>query len=77
MEKKLKKVFSDVFGITESEIKNTSSPDNINEWDSFNHSNLIVALEQEFKITFTPDEMIELLEFEQIKNILEKKLLDK
>jgi acyl carrier protein len=74
MEEKLKKVFSEVFDIAVSEINDESSPDNIEEWDSLNHSNLIMALEQEFNVSFTPDEMIELLNFELVKIVLKEKI---
>jgi acyl carrier protein len=73
MEERLKKVFSEVFDIEVSEINDESSPDNIEEWDSLNHSNLIMALEQEFDVSFTPDEMIELLNFELVKIVLKEK----
>lgn len=73
MEDRLKKVFSEVFDIPESQINDDSSPDTIEEWDSLNHSNLVMALEQEFQVSFTPDEMIEMLNFELIKIVLKEK----
>jgi hypothetical protein len=43
MEDKVKKVMSDVFNIDVSLINNESSPDNIENWDSLKHMNLIIA----------------------------------
>lgn len=76
MESKLKRLFSEVLGVPESKIQNDSSPESLEQWDSLNHMNLILALEQEFNVTFTPDEMIELLNFELIKKTLTVKLND-
>ena len=44
------------------------------QWDSLKHTNLIIALEEAFNISFTPDEMIEMLNFKLIKIILTQKL---
>ena len=74
MEKKLKDIFSEVFKIKISEINDKYSPDNVEQWDSLKHTNLIIALEEAFNISFTPDEMIEMLNFKLIKIILTQKL---
>ena len=49
---------SDVFNIDVSLINNESSPDNIENWDSLKHMNLVIALEEEFD-TEIPDEEAE------------------
>ena len=49
-----------VFGIEEGVINDDASMDNIEMWDSIRHINLIIALEQEFGISF-PDEEVALL----------------
>ena len=74
MEKKLKNIFSEVFNVAISVINDKSSPDNIESWDSLKHTHLIVALEESFNISFVPDEMIEMLNFGLVKNIVEEKL---
>ena len=74
MEEKIKTIFSEIFNINLSEINDMSSADNVDKWDSFNHTNLIVALEETFDITFTPDEIVEMLNFKLIKIIVEEKL---
>jgi len=74
MEKKLKIIFSQIFEINISQINDHSSSDNIERWDSLNHTNLIVALEQAFEVSFTADEIIDMLNFKQIRIILEQKL---
>jgi acyl carrier protein len=70
MENRIKKVMSDVFNIDIESINNSSSPDNIENWDSLNHMNLIVALEEEFEIEFDDEEIIDSMNYVLIVNIL-------
>jgi len=70
MEDRIKKVMSDVFNIDVSLINNESSPDNIENWDSLKHMNLIVALEEEFEIEFDDEEIVDSMNFALISTIL-------
>ena len=74
LEDKLKKIFSEVFEIKISEINDDSSADNVKKWDSLNHTNLILSLEDQFKISFTADEIIDMLNFKLIKIIVQEKI---
>ena len=73
MEDRVKKVMSDVFNIDVSLINNESSPDNIENWDSLKHMNLIIALEEEFEIEFDSGEIVDSMNFALILNILKSK----
>ncbi len=73
MEDRVKKVMSDVLNIDIESINNESSPDNIENWDSLKHMNLIVALEEEFEIEFDDEEIVESMNYTLIVNILESK----
>ena len=73
MDNKLKKIFAKVIGIKESSIKSNTSPKNTKKWDSLAHMNLIMALEKQFKIKFTDDEITEMLNYELIKEIIRNK----
>ena len=73
IEKKLKNVFSVVFELDPTFINENSSPDNIDNWDSLKHMMLISALEEEFDIQFSDQEMLELLNYKLIKHILTEK----
>jgi acyl carrier protein len=74
LEIKLKNVMSIVFELEPSKINDNSSPENLENWDSLRHMMLIGALEDEFEIQFTDDEMLELLNYKLIKLILTEKL---
>jgi acyl carrier protein len=51
----LKKVMASVLKLDASVIDENSSMDNIKSWDSLGHMNLVLALEDEFKVVI-PDE---------------------
>ena len=70
---RIKKVMSAVFEIPVEQITEDSSPDNIGSWDSLKHMNLVVALEEEFEVEFTDDEILEMMNYALIKSILMEK----
>lgn len=71
---KLKKVMANVLGMTEAEVNDSLSMQNVAEWDSMKHMELIIALEDEFKIgKFSMDEMVKMTSYREIKHILENK----
>ncbi len=67
---KVKTIMSDILSIPLENITDEASPDNIEEWDSLNQMNLIIALEQEFEIEFTDDQIIQMLDLKSIVNVL-------
>lgn len=73
LEEKVKNIMSAVFEIPVEQIKDNSSADTIESWDSLKHMNLIVALEEEFKIEFTDDEIIEMMNYLLILEVLKNK----
>ena len=73
LEKRIKNVMSAVFGCSADEITDHSSPDTIGSWDSLKHMNLISALEEEFDISFTDSEILEMMNFPLIKLIISEK----
>ena len=70
--KNLKKILSKVLGVNEVDINDDSSPDNIESWDSFNGLMLVSELENEFKISFTVDEVVNVKKVGDIKKALIK-----
>ena len=74
MKDKVKKIIASVFNLEVNSIKDNASPDNILNWDSLNHMNLIVSLEEEFIIRFTDEEISEMLNLELIVYTIKQKL---
>lgn len=70
---KLNEVFCDVLDLDEVELTDESSANDIEEWDSLSHIQLIVAIEKEFKIKFTSLEIMRWNNVgEMIDTIIEK-----
>lgn len=69
---RLEKILSKVLEVKEADINDESSPDNIANWDSFNGLMLVSELENEFKISFTVDEVINVKTVGEIKKALIK-----
>lgn len=74
IEKKLKKVMSSILGVSIDDINENSSPDNIETWDSLQHMNLVLGIEQSFGIEFTEEEIVTLLSYELILETIKGKL---
>jgi acyl carrier protein len=70
---RIRRVFSDVFQVPLDEVTMQSSPETIATWDSLQHLNLVLALEQEFQIQFTPEEVEQLLSVEVAAAVLQEK----
>ena len=54
----LNEIFMDVLDLDEVELSDATSADDIDEWDSLSHIQLIVAIEKTFKIKFTSKEIM-------------------
>ena len=68
---KLRYVIASVFQIDAAAINEDSSVDSIEAWDSLTHLNLVLALEQEFDVSLTEEEAVEILNFALLKITLE------
>ena len=54
---KLQKIFDDIFVLKKIKITRSLTANNVNEWDSLNQINILMAIEKEFKIKFTIKEI--------------------
>ncbi len=60
---RVRNVASDIFGIPADKITAESSPETIENWDSMQHLNLVLAIEEKFGVQLEPEDI------EQMKNI--------
>jgi acyl carrier protein len=68
----LQKIFKTAFE-EEVEISIQTRRDDVDQWDSINHLNLIVELEDSLKISFTKEEIENLDSVKQLLQILAAK----
>lgn len=73
MIERIRTIAADVFEVPVDRIQPASSPDTIESWDSLHHLNLVLALEQEFAIQFTPEEIEQLLSVELVAALVDEK----
>jgi len=66
-------VFREVFQNDQLEITNDSSFEDVSEWDSIGHVNLIATLEERFHVKFTTPEIVEMNSVGAIREILAAK----
>ncbi len=67
---RIKQVMSVVFEISPDQINENTSIDNIGNWDSLKHLNLILALEEEFGISIPDEEVGNLVNFKLISIVI-------
>lgn len=72
MEERVLEMMKEVFGT--EDIDNTCSQKNCEKWDSLSHLNLIVEIESEFDISFEPEEIGMMTDYNSILNALKQKL---
>jgi len=60
MDRRFRDVIEAVLAVDGSAITDTDSPRSIPQWDSVTHLQLLLALEDEFGVQFSPDEMAQL-----------------
>jgi acyl carrier protein len=75
LDTRLEKILKEVFQIEEVDLN--FSMDEIPEWDSFKHYELIVAVENEFKIKLEDVDTIEITSIPIIKSKISKYLNEK
>jgi acyl carrier protein len=59
----VRNIASDIFGVAANKITADSSPETIENWDSMQHLNLVLAIEEKFGVQLAPEDI------EQMKNV--------
>lgn len=71
---RLNNVFRDVFDDESISVNDNTTSSDIADWDSLEHINLIVAVEQEFKIKFNMNEVIHMNNVGDMADIIISKI---
>ena len=66
----LKKVMATMLTVDVSTINEDSSMDNVPSWDSLRHMNLVLALEEEFKVIIPDEDAGNITSYKLIKLVL-------
>ena len=70
----IRSISSDIFSVPASSITEQSSPESIEAWDSTQHLNLVLALEETFNIQLSPEDIEQMRNIGNVAQIVEGKL---
>ena len=60
---KVRQIAADIRSVPANSITAESSPQQLEGWDSVNHLNMVLAVEEEFGLQFSPED------FDRMKNV--------
>lgn len=66
MEDTIKEILATILETDISEVNNKTNPDTVANWDSLRHMKLVFAIEEEYGIEFTDDQIIQLTDVGKI-----------
>ena len=72
---KLTDIFRTLFNDPDLVLRDELVATDVPGWDSFNHVNLMIIIEQEFGVKFTNEEVVKMQNVADLKNVLKGKLL--
>ena len=72
--KQLENIFIDVFDLEDISLQDSTTADDIEEWDSLSHIQMVVAVEKQFDIKFTALEIMSWKNVGQLVDTIEKRL---
>ncbi len=73
MKDRLRIIMGNIFDIPIEELNEEISPNNCEKWDSLNQLVLLTAIEEEFEVEFSYEEVLKIADFKSIIDILEDK----
>jgi acyl carrier protein len=69
---KINQILADTFKISTDKAETNASMNDISTWDSLTHMGLIVAIEDEFGIEMSGDDIADMITFEAIRLTVSK-----
>jgi len=71
-ENRLTRMVAEVLGVTPDLLSEESSPETVSSWDSLGHLNLVMALEEEFGINLSAEDVLAMRTMGSIHRILHR-----
>ena len=69
---KINQILVEVLNVSETEALENLRMDDVSDWDSLTHMNLIVAIEDELNIEISGDDIAEMISFDAIRTTVAK-----
>jgi len=73
MLEKVESIFRDIFDEDELTVVDSTNSDDIEDWDSLNHINLVTSIERAFEIKFTLEELTNLADVGAMVDLIIRK----
>lgn len=70
MEDKIKSILAGILEVDPARIGDGFGPDSCPDWDSLGNLRIITALEREFAVTFTWEEISAMTDFAKIRDVI-------
>lgn len=74
IEQRIREVLAEILRLDPSEVGNDAALGTTPGWDSANHINLVLSLEEEFSITLEVDEIEQMTSLREAARMVERKL---
>ena len=74
IESRVKNILSSILGVSEDEINKDSSPNTIETWDSMKQIDLVISLEEEFEIEFFNEQIIQIVDYKSLVEVLKESI---
>jgi len=71
---RVRAIASDVFRVPADKLSADSSPESVENWDSMEHLNLVLAVEEKFGIQLDPEEIEQMKNIGAVAALVDKKL---
>ena len=68
----VRNIASDIFGVPADKITAQSSPETIENWDSMQHLNLVLAIEEKFGVQLEPENIEQMNSIGAVATLVEK-----
>lgn len=75
IEAQIRETIAEILEVDEEIISDEFNPDSTDSWDSLNNLKMITALEENFNINLTMEEINSMVNFAQIKSVISTKLV--
>jgi acyl carrier protein len=73
VEQRTRRLVAEVFGLPLDSVSRATSHETVEEWDSINVLNLLMAVESEFEVVVSPEEAASFMSVEKILAVLRTK----
>jgi acyl carrier protein len=70
----VQRILADILSLPVEGVTMESSPEDLNRWDSLQHLNFVLAVEQEFDVVFKPEEIEKITSVKAMVDLLGVKI---